>query len=287
MLADVFSALVRALSFIALFQAAGVVVFLAIFGRYLEQASDSIRRLGYAAAMTGIVLVAVHLSLEAARMSGTLSGVLDASLQALVLDSSVSIAAILRMVGLAAIAAALLRRGTVGRMRLQLGMTGTLLTIAGFLFVGHTVVDPDRSLLAALLSLHLAAVAFWFGALIPLILVTREERAPTATLIADRFSRIASWWVPGILIAGVIMTALLVDRWAVFAQSYGTLLLAKVVAFLLLMVLAALNKWRYAPFLTRPSAAIAFQRSVAVEYVLICIVLTMTAILTTFFSPDT
>jgi putative copper resistance protein D len=163
---------------------------------------------------------------------------------------------------------------------------GTVLTILGFLLVGHTAVDPDRTLLAMLLSLHLAAVAFWFGALIPLIIVTREENARAAVLIVDRFSRIAMYWVPGILVVGVIMTAMLVDRWAVFAESYGVLLLAKVAAFLLLMVLAALNKWRYTPVLASPSAAVAFQRSVATEYALICMVLTATAIMTTFFSPE-
>jgi putative copper resistance protein D len=286
MFADVTSALVRALSFIALFQAAGVAVFLAIFGRQLESAPDSIRRLGFFAAVSGVVFVAVHLSLEAARMAGALSGVLDASLQLLVLDSPTATAATLRMVGLIAIAGALIGRGTMSRSRVHLALGGTVLTILGFLLVGHTAVDPDRTVLAMLLSLHLAAVAFWFGALIPLIIVTREERAPTAVLIADRFSRIASWWVPGILVAGVIMTLMLVDGWAVFAESYGALLLVKVAGFLLLMVLAALNKWRYAPVLARPSAAVSFQRSVATEYALICMVLTATAIMTTFFSPE-
>ncbi len=280
------SALVRALSFIALFQAAGVVVFLAIFGRHLELAFDSIRRLGYIAAVVGVVLVALHLSLEAARMAGSLAGVLDSSLQLLVLDSPTSVAATLRIVGLATIAAALVRPGLVSRMQLHCASAGAVLTIAGFLFVGHTADDPDRTALAILLSLHLAAVAFWFGALLPLIVVTRKEHATKAMLITDRFSRIASGWVPCILVAGVVMTALLVHEWAVFAQTYGALLLAKVAAFLLLMLLAALNKWRYAPVLARPAAAVAFQRSVATEYVLICMVLTVTAIMTTFFSPE-
>jgi putative copper resistance protein D len=286
MLTDLLSALVRALSFIALFQAAGIVMFLAIFGRRLERASEPIRRIGFASAIAGIALVIMHLSLEAARMTGALSGVFDPSLQLLVLDSSASVAAGLRIAGLAAIVAALIRQRTISRTRVHLGLGGTVLTIAGFLFVGHTAIHPDRSWLAVLLSLHLAVVAFWFGALIPLLIVARLESSSTAMQIVDRFSRIASWWVPGILVAGVLLTAMLVDSWTVFGQSYGALLLGKVGAFLVLMVLAAMNKWRYGPVLARPSVAIAFQRTVATEYVLICMVLTATAVMTTFFSPE-
>lgn len=286
MLTDLISALVRALSFVALFQAAGVVIFLAIFGRDLTRDAKPIRRLGRTAALAGIVLVMVHLSLEAGRMAGALSGVFDASLQLLVLDSPISVAAALRIAGLAAIFAALVGVGTIGRTRMHVGLGGATLIIAGFLFVGHTAVHADRSWLAVLLSVHLAIVAFWFGALIPLFMVTRHESSATATQIADRFSRIASWWVPGILVVGLLLAVILVDGWAVFGESYGALLVAKVAGFLVLMVLAALNKWRYVPALAEPSVAVAFQRSVAAEYVLICLVLTATAIMTTFFSPE-
>jgi putative copper export protein len=65
------------------------------------------------------------------------------------------------------------------------------------------------------------------------------------------------------------------------------MLIAKVTIFAVLMTLAALNRWRYGPALaSTPSFALAFQRTVAVEYVLICAVLTVTAIMTTLFSPN-
>jgi putative copper export protein len=284
MLADLVSAFLRALSFIALFQAAGIAIFVAIFGRRLELAAEPIRRTGHVSAIAGIVLVLMHLSLEAARMAGALSGMFDGSLQMLVLDSPMSLAAGLRVTGLAVIAAALSRRGRIGS---YFSLGGALLTMTGFLFVGHTTVHADRAWLAMLLSLHLAVIAFWFGALLPLILLSRKESTHTAARIVDDFSRIARWWVPGILLAGVLLTAMLVDRWAVFGEGYGALLLAKVAAFAVLMGLAGLNRWRYAPaFTSARSVAVAFRRTVAAEYVLICAVLTATAIMTTFFSPD-
>jgi putative copper export protein len=284
MLTDVLSALVRALSFIALFQAAGAAMFVAIFGRRLDLAPEAIRRVGFVSAIAGLLLVSGHYGLEAARMAGALSGSFDLSLQRLVLASPMSTAWAVRIAGLAVIAAAIHRDGARWA---QLGVGGAALSIAGFLFVGHTAADADRGWLAVLLSLHLAVVTFWFGALVPLVMVSRQETADVAARIVEDFSRIASWWVPSILLAGVLLTAILVDRWAVFGESYGTLLLAKIVPFAVLMGLAALNKWRYAPALaTTPRAAIAFQRAVAAEYLLICVVLSATAIMTTFFSPE-
>ncbi|HKS56544.1 MAG TPA: CopD family protein [Steroidobacteraceae bacterium] len=282
MLADIVSSLIRALSFIALFQAAGVVIFIAIFGRYLDRTWHIVRRVGLLSALAGLMLVAAHYGLEAARMAGDLRGVLDLSLQSMVLHSAMSAGAAFQVFGLALIVTAL---GRSGRNE-PLGLAGAASSLVGFLFVGHTATDADRSWLAGLLMLHLTAVAFWFGGLWPLFVVARREAAGVAASIVDMFSRIATWWVPVILLAGAAMTLSLVDSWSVFAHPYGLILLIKVIAFAVLMLLASLNKWRYAPALAVPRMAIAFQRSVAAEYFLICAVLAATAIMTTFFSPE-
>jgi putative copper export protein len=52
--------------------------------------------------------------------------------------------------------------------------------------------------------------------------------------------------------------------------------------------LAALNKWRLGPGVRRGDsrARIRFRRSLAAEYALIAAVLGVTAILTSFYSPD-
>ena len=283
MLTDVISAFVRALSFIALFQAAGIAIFIAIFGGQLEMASAAVRRLGVVSAGAGIVLVSVHYLLEAARMAGALAGMLDLSLQQLVFDSPMSAAWGLRIVGLTLIAAVINRNG---RTWTQLGIAGAALAVAGFLLVGHTAVHASRLWLAMLLSLHLAIIAFWFGALAPLYVVSRKARAAVASQLVGNFSRIASWWVPGILLAGALLTVALVDRWAVFGEGYGLILLGKVAAFAVLMGLAALNKHRYAPAIATVAGGAAFRRAVAAEYLLICAVLSATAVMTTFFSPE-
>jgi putative copper export protein len=103
--------------------------------------------------------------------------------------------------------------------------------------------------------------------------------------LIDTFSRVAAWVVPVILLAGVGLTVLLVPDWAVFKQPYGQLLLAKVALFAVLMALATLNKWTFGPACARGRTR-AFKQAVAVEYVLICAVLAITAMMTTFYSPE-
>jgi putative copper export protein len=62
----------------------------------------------------------------------------------------------------------------------------------------------------------------------------------------------------------------------------------KLVLFSLLMALAAWNKWRLTPALAAGDAraALALQRSISAEIILIAVVLSLTATLTTLYSPD-
>jgi putative copper resistance protein D len=286
MLADVSSVAVRALSFIAMFQAAGMAVFLALFGRELPQLALPLRRMGRVAAVLAAALVLIHLLLEAARMSGELSGVLDASLQGMVMQSSASIAAGLRLGGLVLLAIGFQQRlmpaGSV------LGLMGAALVMLGFTAVGHTTLQSPRWIPAALLFIHLAVVAFWFGALLPLHLVNSREPPAVAGRIVERFSKVAIALVPGLLVAGALLAIELLPTLEALNSAYGRLLLLKVSGFAVLMGLAAVNKWRLGPALLAadPRAARAFSRSVLAEYVLIAAVLCVTAVLTTFYSPE-
>jgi putative copper export protein len=281
---DVISVVVRALSFIALFQAAGIAISIAMFGRLLEQSSQRIREVGFISALAGLAFVAVHYSLEAARMAGSLAGIFDWSLQQLVLASSMSAAAGARLAGLLLIAITIRREGVAP---ILLGLAGAVSAVVGFTFVGHTANAEQGAWLPLLLIFHLLVVAFWFGGLAPLHIASRLEHRQRSAQIVAKFSWVASLVVPGLFLLGVALTLVLVDRWSVFAETYGLLLIAKASGFALLMALAAMNKWRYGPALASTSGAVAaFQRTVAAEYVLICLVLIATAVMTTFFSPS-
>lgn len=136
--------------------------------------------------------------------------------------------------------------------------------------------------------LHLLVVAFWFGALWPFDVVSRRETSREAGEMIEVFSAMRVWVVPAIRVAELSMATVTLPSLAALAEPYGELLIAKLAAFAILMGLAALNKLRFGPAISRGEvlAVRGFRRTVAAEYVLIFGVLTATAVMTTFFSPE-
>lgn len=290
---DAVAVLLRAGSFIASFQCAGALLFTTVFGHRLDRSRVAIQRMTWRCAIAAMVLVSLHYALEAARMGGDWSSVFDGELQSLVWSGPQASVWLIRLLSLALITAAAFLRA---RTAVLLGTAGAVLLSFSFTLVGH-VSQAAVPLLRAVLAAHLMAVAFWFGSLQPLIMVVRREEAAHAALIVQSFSRGAAWVVAVLLVAGVLLLTALLPGWSALLMPYGQRMLLKVAGFALLMGLAALNKWRYAPLLavqqaesrqgaTRSRAHRVFQRTVLLEYFAICGVLLVTAWLTTFFSPE-
>jgi putative copper export protein len=310
-MADILSVVLRALSFVLQLQAAGAVFFTAAFGPALSISLTSVRSLARISAIAALFATAGHYILEAARMAGDMSGVFDSSLQDMAWTSTTGGAFSVRELGLLLIVAGMqttsVRLTAEGFFKaptalspaywLKLlssrgftiaGVTGAVLVAVSFTLSGHTSTSTWRWLLAPLLLAHLLIVAFWFGSLWPLCLVTlRESRERTARVVG-LFSSAALWLVPLILIAGVAMTVLLLPDVAALWHPYGELILSKVALFAVLMALASLNKWRYGPALGNGdlTAGSSFRHMVIAEYVLITVVLSVTAVMTTYFSPE-
>jgi len=275
---------VRALALICLYQAAGAAFFVALFHRHSPLKLQRVCRLGTRSALAGIVLVLMLTPLEAARMAGDFSGAGNAALLRLALRSSRGDAHAVQLAGLTLIAAGLwLHRANGARVwTLFIAVMGATLAAVALTLTGHTSVNPMRAWLAPLLAVHLLVVAFWFGALWPLWLILRHETAAVAESALRRFSQIAIWLVPCIALAGLAMGWLLIDSWSTFRRAYGLILIAKASVFVLLLALAALNRWRFMP----AAASAALRRSIVTEYLLIAGVLVMTAALTSLYSPE-
>jgi putative copper resistance protein D len=266
--------LVRALSFIAMFQAAGAAVFLTLFRAHLSVAAAPIARLARIATLAAAALVVLHFSLEAAGM------------QRLAWHTAAGTALCLRLGGLL-----LVMSGLITERRLVAGVcctAGTALLVGAFASLGHTVDHPHRAVLAALLAAHLLSITFWFGALWPLRQVVTLETPARAAAVLEQFSRIALRVVPALLLAGAALVLLLVPGLSVFAQPYGQLLLAKIVGFSALLGFGALNKLRLTPALRQNigSAVARLRRSLAIEYGIMGAVLAITAVMTGLYSPD-
>jgi len=274
----------RAASLVLLFQAAGAALFTAAFAHRLERAAPAIRRTGVRAAAGALAVLAAQYLFEPVHLAGEWAGIADASLHRLVLTSSTGAALAVRAAGLAGVAIGLRRAGLAAH---SAGVAGSLAALGSFALTGHTALDAHRLLLAPLLLAHLALAAFWFGSLWPLRQLCALEPRERAACVIEAFSSGALWLVPLIPLAGAGIAVVLLPDFAALLAPYGLLLGAKLMLFAALMGLAALNKLRLSPALARgePGALARFRRSVAAEYVLICAVLVVTAVLTGFFSP--
>ncbi len=282
---DLFSVVIRALGFIALFQAVGNVLFVAMFADLLGSSTASIRNSARNSAWLAVASIALYQLLGAARMTGEYAGLGNWSMQALSFSSNVGVANEIRVLGLLLIAFSVARSGTGAVLA---AVTAACMVVMSFVITGHTAASPQRWLLAPLLVVHLWVVAFWFGSLWPLLQMSSREPNPVAVAVIEKFSAIATWLVPGIAVAGVVMAFVLLPDVSALLAPYGLLLLAKIAGFAVLLGLAAFNKWRLLPSIAagQGGAMQSFRRNVVLEIVLLCGVLIVTAFMTGLYSPE-
>lgn len=275
----------RALAYASALLAAGVPIFVWLFGGHLDRSIRSIRSSATPLTAAALALTVGHAVVEPVRLAGEWSGILDRSLQSMLLGSNFGTTVAMRVLGLVLIAAGSRRAGRYGEAFAVIGAT---LIAVSFTFMGHTAADAERWLLAPLLFIHLIAIGFWFGSLWPLVTVTRFEDAAVAGAVIERFSRMAVRAVPLILLAGLAMAGLLLPDLSSLGTPYGLSLITKLAVFAIVMALAALNKWRLAPGISlgNPFSLAAFRISVLAEWLLILGVITVTAVMTALFSPD-
>lgn len=274
----------RAAAYLLVLQAAGAFIFLALFAAHLPATGTDLVRLTRRGAAAALAACLVQLLLEPAYMAGEAAGIGDPSLWQLALHSRTAAVSALRVAGSAWLYLALLARPP--RLR-SLGLAGVCLALGSFLVGGHTVTGTPRVLLMPLLGVHVLAVSFWLGSVWLLgRLAQRLEPAPLAALLRS-FSAIAMLLVPLLGLAGIALASLLLPDLAALATPYGWLLCMKAALFAALLGLAVLNRQRLTPALGQGSltAARVLRRSLAAEYVLMVLVLCVTAALSGVYSP--
>jgi copper resistance protein D len=275
----------RAVTFVALFQAAGAALFLALYEPYVARASaDRLRAWARIAALVALVAAVLHYVLTPARMAGDFGSTFDPALESLLLRSSSGGAHIVRVVGLAIL---LLSLDRASRLNTWAACGGAALALLSFVLMGHTVIHDQRWILAPLLLIHVVVAAVWLGALAALYLAAEDTGTGSGALVT-RFSAHATRAVPAIFTCGLVMSVLFIRSFAELATPYGAMVLGKSFAFAALMGLAAQNKWRFGPRLLAGDAAAvpALRRTIAVEWVLIAAVLVATAVMTSLYAPE-
>ncbi len=262
-----------------------MVLFLWLFKGRLVQSTAPISRSAASWAVTALVFTSVYFLLQPVRMLGTWSAAVDPAIHALVLKSGNATAIFLQLAGIVLMVFGL----RVWRQNANpVARAGSLLVLVSFVFVGHTTVQDWRWALASVLLIHLLVVALWFGSLRSLILAADHESIRIFSGVLTDFSSLATRLVPVLFLAGVGLSFAIVKSVDGIYTTYGSLLVLKVAVFSILLLLAALNKWRLAPAVGQGNSRSMklLRRIIIAEWVLISVVLCLTALMTGMYSPS-
>lgn len=138
---------------------------------------------------------------------------------------------------------------------------------------GHASTSAPTWLTRPAVAVHAVAIALWVGALWPLARALRDPTAGAPALA--RFSRHIPWVLLALVVSGSVLIYRQFDQPAsLWTTAYGRVLLAKLGLLLVLLGLAAVNRYRLtAPVMQqRPAAAQALRRVIGVELlVAVCI----------------
>ncbi len=241
---------------------------------------DRTRGLEAKFAVIGLGATVLAFTLRGANLTGDVSGMTDPEMLGLLWTTPVGTAFLLRLAGLGLLIAGLL----MGRVGAWVSVLGGIMAIWSFNHVGH-VSGRETILLDIALILHLLAVALWIGVLTPLKrLASSPVTYAAAADVGHRFGVVATVTVPALIVVGGYMGYQLVGSFsALIGTGYGQALIIKVLLVGLLLGLAAANKLRFIPALRSgdPAAAGHLSKSISVEWLVILVVLGMTAVLTT------
>ena len=143
---------------------------------------------------------------------------------------------------IAALAALIIRRPVAAKL---LALSSLILTGAVFSVSGHASTAEPQGLMPLVVFLHTTAAACWLGALMPLgFILAGAEGGAVAAL--HRFSRLIPFALHVLVGTGLVLAIVqIVTPAGLWATSYGRILVLKLTILVLLLTLAALNRWRY------------------------------------------
>lgn len=139
---------------------------------------------------------------------------------------------------------------------------------------------------------HLMAAGAWVGALVAFVVLAMEAREPSPGAVdllgrtSNGFARIGTVIVATLVVTGTVNYVLIVGPTVngLLTTAYGNLLLLKLVLFLLMLGLAAANRYRLSPRLERAlrngahaGAVSALRRSLVTEASLAALILVLVA----------
>jgi len=230
-------------------------------------------------ALMGLVATLLSFGLRGAALTGDLSGMIDQEMLMLLWSTPVGDAFLYRVAGLSV----LIIGAMIGGWGLRVSAIGGVVAVLSFVQIGHV---PDKAQWPYSLrrALQLMDIAVWIGVLTPLRqLVAAPHSVMQGAYIGQSFGKFAIGAVPGLAIAGAYLAYVLIGSWsALFQTAYGQALAIKLVLFIGLLGFAGLNKLWFVPRLWRGDLTAGTQMAqvIAVEWVIISLILMVTAVFT-------
>jgi copper transport protein len=234
-------------------------------------------RVVIAALMLGLLSAVASLGLQGLDVLSLTLGGLATSVPwqaafATSLGPSLLIAAVAMAAGIVAQQIASLR---IARTLSVLAMAGVGLSLASS---GHAAAAPPQWLTRPTVFLHGVGVAFWVGALAPLVAMAR---LPAGGLLPTlhRFSRLAVPVVGGLVLTGLTLAIIQLQSFrALIETRYGLILSIKLALVVVLLGLAARNRFRLTPGLAlHPQQTRPLVRSILLECLVVAGILAVVA----------
>jgi copper resistance protein D len=281
---DVGAVAAKVLVYGATLGASGAVFFLSYAGGLLTGAQRAaIRRIVAIQLIIAALFTLLRILLLTGAMSDSFAGMFDRDMAGMLLEAGEGTAASVRLAGLVLAGCAL----SLNR-RLQVpALAGAVIAASSFTWVGH--VRALQPLLPATLfsCLHLIGVAFWVGALLPLLRSTRGSALEVGAL-AKRFGTLAVAAVSLLMIAGLSMLWMLsYGQPGFWSSGYGNMIAVKLLLVSLLLGAAAINKLWLTPRLMNGEAraVVVLRRSIQIELLAAFMILVVTASFTSLTGP--
>jgi putative copper resistance protein D len=274
----------KAITYAGALGAAGAVFFLG-YGRafILSAERPRIRHVVLCLSTLSVIAGGAQILVTAGSMSGEAAGMLDGSLIHMTWQAGAGRSNEVRAIGL--FVAAL---GVSSNRVPWWAFCGASIAATSFAWTGHArSLEPDM-IPILLIGIHLLGVAFWIGALTPLLIISRNNDLSRIAAAAARFGRAALFAVGGLITAGAgLLWMLLGDLTALWTSSYGRYVMLKLAFVGCLLCFAAFNKLRLTPRLLAGDfeAIRSLRTSIRLEVLLAFLILAVTAALTTLEGP--
>ena len=248
----------------------------AFFAAWIGQ-GDSGRKLIIGALWIGLVSALASLGLQGLDVLALpLSAIATPSPWKAALTTSLGPSLLIAMAAMAlALFAARSATMTIARVPTALAMTCAGLTLAAS---GHAATATPQWLTRPSLFLHGIGVAYWVGALAPLAIMARQRKDALPRAL-HRFSTAAVPIVGILALTGIALAVIQLESFAALIDTrYGIILSIKLALVVLLLALAALNRFYLTPIVAADHENTdALRGSIVLECVLVVAILGVVA----------